>query len=152
MDVRFSFVRDTTIQGIEVTVRAKEKNTDVETLLSELQTIAQRPTDLRSFLNKYGININDVVLLMRDGRYVTAKTTTAEHVIKDALIRVEEQLDPTWFVRISQSEIINLRYVKSWNFVGGGTVKIDMQNNSVCYASRRYTARIRDILRKGRAM
>jgi DNA-binding LytR/AlgR family response regulator len=152
MNIRFSFVRDEKIQGIEVTVRAANRNEYVETLLSELQEIAQRPINLRSFLDTYGININNVVLLMRDGRYVTAKTTTAEHVIKDALIHVEEQLDPAWFVRISQSEIVNLKYVKSWNFVGGGIVQIDMQNDIICYASRRYTARIRDRLRKREAV
>ncbi len=151
MAVRFSFVQDDTVQGIDVTVRAKEKNETVEALLSKLRTASEHSAYGRIFMEKYGIHLNDVIVVMRGGRYVTARTAESEHVIRDALTRVEEELDPVWFVRISQSEIINLKYVKRWDFVGGGIIQIEMQNNIICYASRRFASHIRDTLRKGRA-
>lgn len=150
MVVRFNFVQDDEIQGIDVTVKARNKNEAVKALLMELQAIAKRTTFGRAFLEKYGINLDDVILVMRDGRYVTARTAEGKHTIREALIHVEERLDPVWFVRISQSEIINLKHVKRWNFVGGGIVQIEMQNNITCYASRRFTSRLRERLSKGR--
>ena len=87
---------------------------------------------------------------MRDGRYVTAKALDGDHVVRDALVRVEADLDPAWFVKISQSEIINLRHVKRWDFVGGGIIQIRAENGIICHTSRRYAAHIRNILMKGR--
>lgn len=150
MAIRFRFVQDDTVQGIDVTVRAGEKNQTVEALLSKLQAVAERSAYGQAFAEKYGINLNDVILVVRGGRYVTARTVAGEHVIKDALMRVEEKLDPVWFVRISQSEIINLKYVKRWDFVGGGIIQIEMHSNIICHASRRYASQVRETLRKGR--
>lgn len=150
MMIRYRFVQDDTVQDIDVTVRAEAKNKTVKAFLAELQAIVDRSTCGQAFMETYGIYPDDVITVMRDGRYVTARTTAGEHTIKEALIYVEEKLDPQWFVRISQSEIINLKHVKRWNFVGGGIVQIEMKNNITCYASRRFTSRIRDRLRKGR--
>lgn len=147
MMIRYRFVQDDTVQDIDVTVRAETKNKTVEAFLSELQAIVDRSTCGQAFMETYGIYPDDVITVMRDGRYVTARTMAGEHTIKEALIYVEEKLDPQWFVRISQSEIINLKYVKRWDFVGGGIVQIEMKNNITCYASRRFTSRIRDRLR-----
>lgn len=48
--------------------------------------------------------------------------------LSEPLYQIEPKLNPTWFVKISQSEIVNLRYVKQWSFEGGGTIKIEMIN------------------------
>ncbi len=152
MDVRFSFVQDDTVSGIDVIVRAREKNEAVRELLSKLSAVSVRSAYGNAFAETYDISINDIILVVRGGRYVTAKTITGDRIIKDALVRIEEKLDPVWFVRISQSEIINLKYVKKWDFVGGGIIQINMENEIICHASRRYASHIRDTLRKGRAM
>ncbi|NLJ70840.1 MAG: LytTR family transcriptional regulator [Clostridiaceae bacterium] len=103
------------------------------------------------FSEKYHINTSSIILIMRDGRYVTAKTVGGDYTIKDTLTRVEESLDPAWFVRISQSEIINLKYLKNWDFVGGGIIQVKMEHGIVSYTSRRYAKQIREIFLKRRA-
>jgi len=150
--VKFRFIHDDTLgEDIEITVRAAEKNERVEKLVSALSEKFEQTTTAGLFFERYGINNSDLVLVMRDGRYVTAKTLTGDHVIKDALARVEECLDPAWFVRISQSEIVNLKYLKNWDFVGGGVIQIKMENGLVTHTSRRYAMQIRQTLLKGRS-
>ncbi len=152
MGVKFRFIHDDTLgEDIEITVRAAEKNERVEKLVSALSEKFEQTTTAGLFFERYGINNSDLVLVMRDGRYVTAKTLTGDHVIKDALARVEECLDPAWFVRISQSEIVNLKYLKNWDFVGGGVIQIKMENGLVTHTSRRYAMQIRQTLLKGRS-
>jgi DNA-binding LytR/AlgR family response regulator len=149
--IKFRFIQDDALGGdIEITVRAAEKNERVEKLLSVLSEHSGQMISCHLLSEKYDINTSDIILVMRDGRYVTAKTVGGDHIIKDALARVEENLDPAWFVRISQSEIINLKYLKNWDFVGGGIIQVKMENGIVSYTSRRYAKQIRETLLKRR--
>lgn len=150
MKIRFRFIQDEAIDGIEVVIRAKGKNDEVEALLSKLSSEQNRVISASTLSQEYDIITEDIILVMRDGRYLTARTLSGDYVIKDTLANVEELLDPAWFVKISQSEIINLMYVKRWDFVGGGVIQIEMKNDIICYTSRRYAVRIRKILTKGR--
>ncbi len=152
MGVKFCFVQDDELgDDIEITVRAAEKNERVEKILSTLMENSKQLTSGHLLADKGHINTADIILVMRDGRYVTAKTVKGDYVIKDALTRVEEDLDPVWFVRISQSEIINLKYLEKWDFVGGGVIQVKMEHGIVSYTSRRYAKEIRETLLKRRA-
>ncbi|NMA06387.1 MAG: LytTR family transcriptional regulator [Ruminococcaceae bacterium] len=151
MSVKFRFILDDAIgDDIEITLRAAEKNEQVEKLLTLLSEHSGQMVSGQQLSEKYEINTSDIILVMRDGRYVTAKTPGGDYIIKDALTRVEECLDPRWFVRISQSEIINLRCLENWEFVGGGIIKVKMEHGIVSYTSRRYAKQIREMLLKRR--
>lgn len=152
MALKVHFIQDAALgEEIEITVRAAEENEHAKKLVSALSEHAKQPAFTQQFSEKYHIKASSVILIMRDGRYVTAKTVKGDYTIKDALTRVEESLDPAWFVRISQSEIINLRYLKNWDFVGGGIIQVKMEHGIVSYTSRRYAKQIREMFLKRRA-
>ena len=52
----------------------------------------------------------------------------------------------TVFVRISHSEIINLRKAKAFDLRLSGTISVRLADGSVSYVSRRYVARIKQLL------
>jgi DNA-binding LytR/AlgR family response regulator len=152
VDLKIRFIEDDALgEDIEVTVRAAEKSGRVNKLLSALSGYSKHLASGQQFSEKYHINASRIILIMRDGRYVTAKTVDGDYTIKDALTRVEECLDSAWFVRISQSEIINLKYLKNWDFVGGGIIQVKMEYGIVSYTSRRYAKQIHEMFLKRRA-
>ncbi len=152
VDVKIHFIQDDALgEDIEITVRAAEKNDRVNRLLSVLSEHSEQSVSSQQFFEKYLLYPSEIILIMRDGRYVTAKTVEGDYTIKDALTRVEEHLDPAWFVRISQSEIINLKYLEHWELVGGGIIQVKMEQDIVSYTSRRYAKQIRQMLLKWRA-
>ena len=67
-------------------------------------------------------------------------------MLKLRLYEIEEILNNKKFVRISKSEIINLREVKNFDFSFVGTISVQMKNNDVCYVSRRFVSKIKKIL------
>ncbi len=89
------------------------------------------------------------MIISKDGRYLSVKTTNGEYVVNEPLYKMEEKLNHIWFIRISQSEIVNLRYVKGWDFSKSGIITIEMVNGIKSYTSRRYAKQIREVLRKG---
>lgn len=88
---------------------------------------------------------NVVRIYSSDGR-VFAVTDNGEYLLKQRLYELEERLDRSRFVRISNSEIINLKKVKKFDLSLSGTICVALQNKTVTYVSRRYVSKIKQIL------
>jgi DNA-binding LytR/AlgR family response regulator len=77
---------------------------------------------------------------------VFAVTQGGEYMLRLRLYEVEERLRHDIFVRISNSEIINLKKVKSFDISFAGTIFIKLANGGSTSVSRRYVAKIKKIL------
>lgn len=149
MGLRLKFLRDETTDGIEVIVKAKEKDAEVERVLNLLGGETKDVLICQTLTEESAIDLNDVIIISKDGRFLSVKTIGGEFVLKEPLYRIEERLNPGRFVKISQSEIVNLEHVNRWNFEGGGVIMVEMEGGIRTYTSRRYTSSIRKTLKKG---
>ncbi len=77
---------------------------------------------------------------------VCARTDKDSYQLRFRLYEAEERLDSSLFVRISNSEIVNLKKVKSLDLSFAGTICMELSNGEVSYVSRRYVARIKKLL------
>jgi DNA-binding LytR/AlgR family response regulator len=143
------FIQDDTAERTEVIIRAKAQDEEVERIIEALGTDAQTSIVCETLSSSRLIDKNDIVIISKDGRYLSVKTTNGEYVVNEPLYKMEGKLDPVWFIKISQSEIVNLRYVKGWDFSKSGIITIEMINGIRSYTSRRYAKQIREVLRKG---
>lgn len=88
----------------------------------------------------------DVIQVYAATGKVFAITDHSEYSLRLRLYELEERLDKKCFVRISNSEIINLRKVKSFDLSLVGTICVKLTNGKVTYVSRRYVAKIKQVL------
>ncbi len=77
---------------------------------------------------------------------VIAVTDHGEYSLRLRLYEVEERLKQDIFLRISNSEIVNLKKVQSFDLSIAGTISIKMSDGTISYASRRFVSKIRKIL------
>ncbi len=77
---------------------------------------------------------------------VYAETGKGRYVLRLRLYELEERLDKWKFARISNSEIINLRQVESFDLSLAGTIYVKLTGGATTYVSRRYVARIKRLL------
>ena len=77
---------------------------------------------------------------------VFAKTEYDFYQLRLRLYELEERLDDTLFVRISNSEIVNLKKVKNLDLSFAGTICMELSNGDVSYVSRRYVSKIKRLL------
>lgn len=77
---------------------------------------------------------------------VFAVTKNGEYTLRLRLYEIEKRLDSHQFVRISNSEIINLKQVKNFDLNFAGTIYVKLSNETETYVSRRYVSKIKKIL------
>lgn len=77
---------------------------------------------------------------------VYAETEPQKYVIRLRLYEMEQRLASNSFVRISNSEIINLKKVRGFDLSFTGTICVSLSNGTVTYVSRRYVAKIKQLL------
>ena len=77
---------------------------------------------------------------------VYAEVENGTHILRLRLYEAEQRLAKCSFVRISNSEIINLKKVKGFDLSFAGTICVSLSNGTVTYVSRRYVAKIKQLL------
>ena len=77
---------------------------------------------------------------------VFAVAGKAEYSLRMRLYEVEERFRGSSFVRISNSEIINLKAVRSFDLSLAGTIRVALKNGEAAYVSRRYVGKIKEAL------
>ena len=88
----------------------------------------------------------EIIRVYAQGGRVFAVTDKGEYVLCLRLYEAEERLDSRRFVRISNSEIINLKKVSCFDLSFTGTICVKLSNHTMSYVSRRYVSKIKKML------
>jgi DNA-binding LytR/AlgR family response regulator len=78
---------------------------------------------------------------------VYAQTKSEIYVLHTRLYELEQELSERDFVRISNSEIVNLRKIKSLDTSLTGTIKMRLEGEIETYVSRRNVKKIKNALK-----
>lgn len=89
---------------------------------------------------------NKVLRIYAENGKTYAETGKKKYNLRMRLYELEEKLESDKFVRISNSEIINLSAVKGFDLSFAGTICVSLSNGTVTYVSRRYVSRIKQVL------
>ena len=100
--------------------------------------------EVQELMDRITLSTTDILL----GK-VYAVTEEGEYQLRYRLYEVEERVNPKYFVRISQSEIVNLRKVKRFDLSLTGTIGVLFSDGSFSYVSRRFVSKIKQCLEIG---
>lgn len=89
---------------------------------------------------------SELIRIYAEAGKVVAVTDKGEYILRSRLYELEERLSSGQFVRISNSEIINLKKVGNFDLSFTGTICVKLTNGIVTYVSRRYVSKIKKIL------
>ncbi|MBR1692487.1 MAG: LytTR family transcriptional regulator DNA-binding domain-containing protein [Lachnospiraceae bacterium] len=136
-------------RDIEVHVCKNRLDDEARRVLGELHTMFGRAlagTDEKG--NKCVLSPADIISFYSERQRVFALDSNGRYTVSKKLYELEEELDSSGFVRISKSEIVNFRKIKSLDLSVTGTVKVIMKNGYETYSSRRNVAKIKERLVK----
>ena len=89
---------------------------------------------------------DDIYRIYSEGQKVLAVTDNGVYRIRMRLYQVEQKLAERKFVRISNSEIINLNKTANFDLSFVGTIQVKLKNGESTFVSRRYVSEIKKIL------
>ena len=137
---------DHTCKEPKIIVRTDKITDEIHTLVKKLSE--DSPQILSGFRDDTleVLEQSDISRIYASAGKVFAVTTRGEYTLRLRLYELEERLDKNCFTRISNSEIINLKKVKSFDLSFSGTICVSMSDGTVTYVSRRYVNKIKQVL------
>ena len=88
----------------------------------------------------------EIIRIYASGGKVYAVTGEGTFLLRLRLYELEERLDRERYVRISNSEIVNMQRVKGFDLSYTGTIRVQLSNGESTFVSRRYVSKIKQIL------
>ena len=88
----------------------------------------------------------DLIRLYANSGKVFAVTDKGEYILRLRLYELEKRLSGNQFIRISNSEMINLKKVRHFDLSFTGTICVKLSNGITTYVSRRYVPKLKKIL------
>lgn len=82
------------------------------------------------------IDIGEIIRVYIEDRKTFVVTLKDTYVVKKKLYEVENMVTRN-FIKISQSEIANIKFIKNLVFSNTGTIVIKYKNSDISYVSRR---------------
>lgn len=144
MDVEIRL--DATRRKPRLIIETAEMTPELTRLIQQLTARAAVPIIGYQQDKVFPLQQDSLVRVWAANGHVYAATETGEFLLRQRLWELEERLDSHHFIRISNSEIINLRRVISFDLSLTGTICVSLQGGQISYVSRRYVRTIRQAL------
>ena len=145
--VKLIFEEDDSLEDIEVTVRASERDGQVDGLIASLGSGSSTVTVTDENGAVKTVKSDSIRLISVNDKQLNIVTEEGTYTMRRSLQSIESILDPKQFMRISRYELINLSKVEHYDFTLRGTLRIEFGNGGEAWASRRCIAAIRKRLK-----
>lgn len=129
-----------------VVIEAAERTPEVEALARALSRQKSGLLTACSPCRAVFLAPEEVLRFYGEQKLVKAQTGAGVWTVEQRLYELEEQLDRHTFVRISHSEIVNLRKVTGLDLSLTGTICMTLEGGTKVYVSRRYVKKIKEAL------
>ena len=123
----------------KVTIQTKARTNQVENIIEAIENVSESGFPLIPGYTEEGLEMisqRDIVRIYTQGRKVMVQTNEQLYSVNKSLSGIEEMLNPDRFLRISQSEVVNLYKVKCFDINIVGTIGIEFENGIKSWASR----------------
>ena len=134
----------------KVTIRTKERTGQVENLIEAIEEVSETDFPPIPGINGDAITLlsqREIVRIYNQDRRVIIQTDKGTYFASRRLPELEGMLNPERFLRISQSEIVNLYKVEHFEFSLAGTIGLVFENGETSWASRSRVKAIKALLK-----
>lgn len=140
---------DRCAQETEVLITARERGRAVDALYEHIVSFDRKALETVTAYKDDSariIDVDDIFQIYTGNQKVYVRTQQGEYVIRYRLYELEEALDKREFLRISNSEIVNIKRIRDMDLRITGRICIRFTDGSQTYVSRRYIPRIKKSL------
>jgi two-component system, LytTR family, response regulator len=139
------------VERARAQLAGRERTDTDRRVLDLLQSVAQR----EQHLDRIVVRTEERAILLRtaeidwieaSGKYVKLHSGRSEHTIRESMARLEDQLDPRRFLRISRFCIVNLDRIREFQPWFQGDYMVILQDGTRLTSTRGYRDRLQALL------
>ncbi|MBY0598765.1 LytTR family DNA-binding domain-containing protein [Bacillus bingmayongensis] len=108
-----------------------------ETRMDSLAVFSERGVEI--------VECKDIVRIYAEKQKVFLQTVAGIYTVRSRLYELEAKLNNQFFVRISNSEIVNIKMITNMDISITGTIGVSLVGDIKTYASRRYVSKIKKL-------
>jgi len=142
--MKVNFIQNSKLEDNRLVLQANQKNDLIETIIYDIESniyTIESSIDGHKMLTP----VHSFIRFMSADKKIFGYTQDKELTIKYRLYQLEELL-PSQFVRISNTEIINIHAVSNLELTPTGIIQIHFKNGEQTSSSRRYLKKIKEKL------
>ena len=133
---------------LELHVCSDRLDTRVQKVVGELHTmydLSLSATDAAG--NRRLLSPGEMFTFYAEKQKIYGRSADGLYAFQSTLQELENSLSPYGFIRISKSELVNMRKIKCLDLGMTGTIKVIMKNGYETFASRRNVAKLKGALK-----
>ena len=131
---------------IEIHLCNNEKNSEIMSMHETLVNLLEMKIKVVKEQESKFVASSQIIRIYSENKKVYIRTKDDCYGVKERIYTLEEQLKDKDFVRISNSELVNVNEIEKLDMSSAGTIKMHMKNGDVTYVSRRYVSKIKKVL------
>lgn len=130
----------------KIVIFTDKVNKEVTDIMEGLANINQKILKAYRDEKMYILNQSEIETIYSESGKIYIRYNEELYTIKNRLYELENLLDKKVFIRISNSEIVNINMVENIDFKIIGTLILNFKSGNKAYASRRYVQKIKEFL------
>ena len=136
-------------RNIDVLFRASAEDEQVKALMARVADPLSGLLTVRDEANAVvTLPEERVIMISVDNKKLRIVADDGVYWLKMSMQDAETILNPSWFLRISRYEIVNLRKVQQFDFSVSGALHIDLEDGTETWASRRFIPAVKKRLQE----
>jgi DNA-binding LytR/AlgR family response regulator len=136
-------------EDIDVLFTASEMDDQIATLMNHVTDPLSTTWEVR---DEQGASVTlpeeCIAIISVESKRLRVVADDGTYWLKMPLQDAEKALNPSMFMRVSRYEIINLHKVRRFDFTISGTLRVEMEDGTETWASRRFIPAIKERLQK----
>ena len=133
-------------QEIEIHLCNHERSAELLELRGVLESVLGIKIKVHKNQEYRTLTPAEIVRIFSQNKRVYVRTKDECYEVNDRIYTLEEQLQDRGFVRISNSELVNIRQIEKLDMSYAGTIRMYLKNGDETYVSRRYMKKIKEVL------
>ena len=151
--VNVRFEKDPGRRDIDVLFTSSEVDNQVAVLMNRVADPLSTTWEVRDSEGaSVTLSEDDIITISVDSKRLRIVADDGVYWLKMPLQDAERSLNPSMFLRVSRYEIVNLRKVQRFDFTITGTLRVEMEDGTETWASRRFIPTIKERLQKREAV
>ncbi len=139
---------DSRYKELELHVCKDEMTEEVHSVLEQLHSFYDTPlTGTDEAGNRVILRPAEIFSFYSEGQKVIALDEKKRYTVPCTLYELEQDYEKLGFVRISRSELVNYRRIRSLDLSLTGTIRVTMKNGYETFSSRRNVSKLKELVK-----